>query len=51
MFQRFSSNVGIAIINLPFWDGLHHLFMVVFGGGLLLLYPHYQGSRGGFLDC
>ena len=29
-------NVGIAIISLPFWDGLHHLFMVVFGGGLLL---------------
>ena len=34
------SNVGIAIINLPFWNGLHHLFMVVLGGGLLLLYPH-----------
>ena len=29
-------------MNLPFWDGLHHLFMVVFGGGLLLLYPHYK---------
>ena len=24
-------NVGIAIINLPFWDGLHHLFMVLLG--------------------
>ena len=35
-----SCNVDITIINLPFWDGVHHLFMVVFGGGLLLLYPH-----------
>ena len=34
-------NVGTAIINLPFWDGLHHLFMVVFGDGLLFLCPHY----------
>ena len=25
--------------NLPFWDGLHHLFMVAFGS-VLLLYPH-----------
>ena len=33
--------MGIAIINLPFWDCLHHLFMVFCGGGLLLLYPHY----------
>ena len=24
-------NVGIAIINLPFWDGLHHRFMVFSG--------------------
>ena len=35
--------MGIAIINLrvPFWDGLHHLFKVFFGGGLrFLLYPH-----------
>ena len=23
--------MGIAIINLPFWGGLHNLFMVVLG--------------------
>ena len=29
--------MGIAIIKLPFWDGLHLLFMGILGGGLL--YP------------
>ena len=35
--------MGIAIINLPFWDGLHHLFMMVFGGGLLL--PSFSRNK------
>ena len=34
------SNVGIAIINLPFGMVKNKLFMVVLGGGLLLLYLH-----------
>ena len=27
----FTIGLGIAILNLPFWDGLHHLSMVFSG--------------------
>ena len=37
------SNVGIAIINLPFWDGLHQLFMV-FSGVVYYCYTLIIGS-------
>ena len=38
------------MINLPCWDGLHNL-MVVFGGGLLLLYLHYICFQAAASDC
>ena len=36
--------MGIAIINLPFGDGLHHLFMVVLGGWFTIAIPSLEKS-------
>ena len=36
---RRTINVGIALINLPFWDGVHHLFMVFFLGWFTIAIP------------
>ena len=51
--------VGIANNKPPpFWDGLHHLFMVFFGGGLLLIpslrcfvFGKVRGLLAAGLDC
>ena len=41
-----SNNVGIAIINHPFFDGFYHPFMVI-GGMVYYCYTHINSDIGG----
>ena len=41
-----SSNVGIATINHPFFDGLYPLFMVMNGGWFIIAIPTVYGLEG-----